>query len=93
MAFRPSLPHIQQLIPTLHSYACFPPCLPPRHPHSRTHSGRISVDDLLALLELCRSRAREYQCFELEAQLQGYCTLQMWRAMSGHEGQQQFSNW
>lgn len=36
----------------------------------RTHSGRISSDDLLALLELCRSRAREYQFFELEAQLQ-----------------------
>lgn len=59
----------------------------------RTHSGRIGVDDLLALLDLCRSRAREYQLFELEAQLQGYCTLQMWRAMSAPDGLQQFTNW
>lgn len=137
----------------------------------RSHTGRVSIDDLLALLELCRTRARHYQSFELEAQLQvggswdaasfnswvgwrgapqavvagdstpwakspsahpgsapgaplltakevqalhvhthhnapqhsylgkinrcskGYCTLQMWRALSGPDGVQQFSTW
>ena len=51
------------------------------------------MDDVLALLELCRARARFYQSFECEAQLQGYCTLQMWRSMSGPDGLQQFSSW
>lgn len=51
------------------------------------------MEDLLALLELCRARAREYQAFELEKSLQGYCTLQMWRAMSAPGGQQQFADW
>ena len=41
-----------------------------RPPRRSSHSGRVSPDDLAALLELCRERAREYQAFELEAQLQ-----------------------
>lgn len=53
----------------------------------------MSADDLASLLELCRERAREYQSFELEAQLQGYCTLQMWRAMSQPDGLQRFTDW
>ena len=32
------------------------------------------MDDLTALLELCRTRARHYQSFELEAQLQASCS-------------------
>lgn len=65
----------------------------PRPVLCRNHSGRITLDDLAALLELCRSRAREYQSFECEAMLQGYCTLQMWRAMSAPDGRQQFAAW
>lgn len=42
----------------------------PCHPRHRSHTGRVGIDDLLALLELCRTRARHYQSFELEAQLQ-----------------------
>ncbi|PRW45239.1 hypothetical protein C2E21_6322 [Chlorella sorokiniana] len=59
----------------------------------RSHTGRVTINDLLALVELCRTRARHYQSFELEAQLQGYCTLQMWRALSGPDGVQQFAAW
>lgn len=53
----------------------------------------MSGDDLVALVELCRARAAEYQAFEVEAQLQGYCTLQMWRAMSAPDGLQRFTAW
>ena len=53
----------------------------------------MTSDDLLALLELCRGRARAYQSFECVAQLQGFCTLQMWRAMSQPDGPKKFSDW
>ena len=59
----------------------------------RSHTGRITTQDLLALLELCRTRARDYQSYELTAQLHGYCTLQMWRSMSQPDGLQSFSDW
>ncbi|KAI3426302.1 hypothetical protein D9Q98_008675 [Chlorella vulgaris] len=59
----------------------------------RSHTGRITMDDLTALLDVCRLRSREYQSFELEAMLHGYFTLQMWRAMSAPSGLQAFSTW
>jgi hypothetical protein len=62
-------------------------------PACRNHNGRIALEDLNALLELCRARARSYQSFECEAMLRGYCTLQMWRAMSGCDGLQTFRSW
>lgn len=50
----------------------------------RTHSGRISMADLLALGEALLTRSRQFQSFEREAQLQAVCTMKLWRDVSSN---------
>ena len=41
--------------------------LSPPFTHRRSHSGRITTDDLVALLDLCRTRAKRYQVLPMGA--------------------------
>ena len=55
--------------------------------------GRVTLAELHALADLCRARSRRYQSFEFEAQMRGYCSLQLWRAMCAADGQSAFTSW
>lgn len=44
--------------------------------------GRVTLDDLAALGDLCLGRVRLYQSFEYTPQLEGYFSLQLWRALA-----------
>ena len=70
------------------------PLPPPSLPQScRDHDGKITLEDLIALSNFCRKRSRWYQSFEYSAQLQGLCSLHLWHAISGSNGQELFVNW
>lgn len=59
----------------------------------RDKDGCFSMADISDMLELGRLRARAYQAHEFAAQLSGYCTLQLWRAMSADGGRADFVDW
>ena len=59
---------------------------------NRERKGRVSLDDLHALAELAHSRLRCYQPHEFQTQMQGYCTLQMWRSIAA-EGELAVCDW
>eukprot|EP00887_Chlorella_sp_A99_P007565 scaffold28.g7565.t1 len=72
----------------------FPHALPVKeltHLGVLSHSGRISLDDLCSLAELLRQRSRLHQSYEREAQLQAWCTLQLWAGVAA--APQAFVDW
>jgi hypothetical protein len=42
---------------------------------------------------MCRRRSRCYRSFEYSAQLQGFCSLQLWQAMAAPNGRDAYVNW
>lgn len=67
--------------------------LPPLPAFCRKHDGRATLEDFIALADLCQRRSKCYQSFEFTAQMQGFCSLKLWQAMCGPDGQEQFVNW
>ena len=63
---------------------------PPLHVH-RSHSGKITLEDLEDLAEVCLHRSKAYQSYEREAQLQAYCTMALWRGVGASP--QAFVDW
>lgn len=63
------------------------------HNGRRDNDGRFSMADISDMLELGRLRARAYHAHEFAGQLAGYCTLQLWRAMSASGGRAAFVDW
>mmetsp|Transcript_6435 Transcript_6435/g.16881 ORF Transcript_6435/g.16881 Transcript_6435/m.16881 type:complete len:223 (+) Transcript_6435:111-779(+) len=59
----------------------------------RNKDGRFSVEELQAFYELACERAKLYQTYEYMSMMNGYCTLMMWRSVSGAGGYQEFSDW
>ena len=59
----------------------------------RDRDGRFSMADISDMLELGRLRARAYQTHEFGAQLAGYCTLRLWKAMAADGGRADFVDW
>lgn len=57
------------------------------------HDGRFTLEELLEFTDLLRLRSRFYQPYEFQAQMQGYCTLQLWKALSQEGGQKIFLEW
>jgi hypothetical protein len=55
--------------------------------------GRFTLNELLEFTDLVRLRSRCYQPYEFQAQMQGYCTLQLWKAICQEGGQQAFVDW
>lgn len=45
------------------------------------------------MLELGREQSRLHQPYEFAAQLSGFCTLQMWQALSQQGGVDRFADW
>lgn len=70
-----------------------PPLPWPRPPPARDHDGRVTLEDLYCLAELCLQRSKHYQNFEFAAQMRGYCTLLLWQAMCAPGGQHTFVQW
>lgn len=44
-------------------------------------------------MDLARQRSRCYQPYEFQAQMQGYCTLQLWKTTSLGGGSAEFVDW
>jgi hypothetical protein len=79
------------------------------HTHTRTHihartaslwgrgrserDGRYTLEKLLAFFELAAEHARFYRAHEFQAQIQGYCALQLWDAVATPDGKAMFNNW
>lgn len=59
----------------------------------RNHDGKITLEDLVSLASLCKQRSKHYQAFEYAAQLQGFCSLNLWQAMCSPDGMDRFINW
>ncbi len=59
---------------------------------SSDRDGRFTLDNILAFADLARSRARVYAPYEFQAQMQGFCTLAMWRWVAD-AGPAAFANW
>ena len=57
------------------------------------HDGRVSLEELENLADLARRRSRCYQPHEFQSQMQGYCTLKLWQAMSREGGKEAFVDW
>eukprot|EP00891_Asterochloris_glomerata_P009664 jgi/Astpho2/9664/Aster-x1595 len=57
------------------------------------HDGRVSLEELETLADLARKRSRCYQPHEFQSQMQGYCTLKLWQAMSREGGKEAFVDW
>ncbi|KAK9823610.1 hypothetical protein WJX72_004211 [[Myrmecia] bisecta] len=57
------------------------------------HDGRFTLEELLMLVDLARQRSRRYQPHEFQSQMQGFCTLQLWRAMAVTGGKAAFVDW
>lgn len=57
------------------------------------HDGRFTLDELLSFVDLARQRSRCYQPYEFQAQMQGYCTLQLWKTTSLGGGSEKFVDW
>ena len=47
----------------------------------------------MAFFELAAEHARFYRAHEFQAQIQGYCALQLWDAVATPEGKAMFNNW
>jgi len=58
-----------------------------------TYDGKYTLDKLLAFSELCAERARFYRPHEFQAQIQGYCALQLWNCVASKEGKETFEGW
>ncbi len=52
----------------------------------------MTLENVFALAELGHSRMRCYQPHEFQSQMQGYCTLQIWRALAS-EGEESICEW
>jgi hypothetical protein len=59
----------------------------------REHDGRFTLPNVLDMLELGREQSRLHQPYELAAQMSGFCTLQMWQALSREGGVPSFVEW
>mmetsp|Transcript_39575 Transcript_39575/g.70962 ORF Transcript_39575/g.70962 Transcript_39575/m.70962 type:complete len:223 (-) Transcript_39575:257-925(-) len=59
----------------------------------RNKDGRFTLEELQSFYELACERARLYQTYEYMSMMHGYCTLLMWRAVSGGGGHSEFSDW
>lgn len=59
----------------------------------RNHDGKVTLEDFYTLAELCWQRRHCYQTFEYTAQLQAYCSLQLWRALNSPDGEAAFVDW
>lgn len=59
----------------------------------KEHDGRFTLPNVLDMLELGREQSRLHQPYELAAQMSGFCTLQMWQALSREGGVPSFVEW
>eukprot|EP00192_Tetraselmis_astigmatica_P018845 CAMPEP_0117657044 /NCGR_PEP_ID=MMETSP0804-20121206/5123_1 /TAXON_ID=1074897 /ORGANISM="Tetraselmis astigmatica, Strain CCMP880" /LENGTH=252 /DNA_ID=CAMNT_0005463477 /DNA_START=98 /DNA_END=857 /DNA_ORIENTATION=+ len=59
----------------------------------RNKDGRFTQDELQAFYDLACERAKLYQPYEFMSMIHGYCTLRMWRAVSGAGGHKEFADW
>lgn len=59
----------------------------------KEHDGRFTLPNVLDLLEFGREQSRLHQPYEFAAQLSGFCTLQMWQAISQQGGVDRFAEW
>lgn len=59
----------------------------------REHDGRLTLSNVIDMLELGREQSRLHQPYEFAAQLSGFCTLQMWQALSQQGGVDRFAEW
>ncbi|CAL8472062.1 g11604 [Coccomyxa elongata] len=57
------------------------------------HDGRFTLEELLSFVDLARQRSRCYQPYEFQAQMQGFCTLQLWKTTSLGGGSAKFVDW
>jgi len=58
-----------------------------------TQDGKFTLEKLLAFSDLCAERARFYRPHEFQAQIQGYCALQLWNCVISQEGKEEFESW
>mmetsp|Transcript_17990 Transcript_17990/g.34372 ORF Transcript_17990/g.34372 Transcript_17990/m.34372 type:complete len:214 (+) Transcript_17990:62-703(+) len=56
-------------------------------------SGQYTLEKLLAFFDLCAQHARFYRPHEFQAQIQGYCALQLWNCVASQEGKATFEAW
>lgn len=59
----------------------------------RNHDGKVTLEEFIAFADLCKERSKLYQSYECAAQLQAFCSLRLWRAMSSPNGLEQFTDW
>ena len=50
--------------------------------------GRFSHDDLMTFASVSIKEVKKYKQHEVNAQLQAFCTLQMWTAVCGDEAKE-----
>lgn len=55
--------------------------------------GRFTLVDLEEYASFCDSKQKEYKAHELQAMLQGACTLILWQSVCTEEGQNDFEAW
>ena len=55
--------------------------------------GRFTLAELHQFVDVGRLRSRVYQAFEFPAQMQGYCTIQMWKWAAAEGGSKAFEDW
>lgn len=55
--------------------------------------GRFTLQDLENYASFCDSKQKEYKPHEMQAMLQGVCTLLMWQSVCSEDGRTDFEAW
>ena len=55
--------------------------------------GRFTLAEMRQFVDLGRLRSRVYQPYEFPAQMQGYCTIQLWKWAAAEGGAKAFEDW
>mmetsp|Transcript_28516 Transcript_28516/g.39397 ORF Transcript_28516/g.39397 Transcript_28516/m.39397 type:complete len:216 (-) Transcript_28516:204-851(-) len=59
----------------------------------RSLDGKYTLEKLMGFFELCGERARLYRAHEFQAQIHGFCALQLWNCVASREGKDKFESW
>uniref|UniRef100_A0A6T8NAS5 EF-hand domain-containing protein n=1 Tax=Hemiselmis andersenii TaxID=464988 RepID=A0A6T8NAS5_HEMAN len=55
--------------------------------------GRVTFDELVEFAKLCARKSKDFGSHEFQMQMQGYCTLHMFDAVSSEGGVREFVAW
>jgi hypothetical protein len=55
--------------------------------------GRFTLEEIGAFVDLARERSKAYAPHEFTAQMQGYCSIQLWKWASAPGGAPAFEDW